>query len=65
MSTLSADQRVRLEALLDLLLELPAGRRADRLPRACPDDPMLRSEIQSLLRAASDCGDFLSAQASC
>jgi eukaryotic-like serine/threonine-protein kinase len=63
MTTLSAAQQVRLEALLDLLLELPADQRADRLERESPDDSLVRSEIASLLRAATACGDFLSAPA--
>ncbi len=63
MSALSATQRVCADELLDILLELPAGARADYLARRRDDDPIVLSEVASLLRAAQDCGDFLATPA--
>ena len=63
MSALSATQRVRADELLDILLDMPAQARADYLARAHGDDPVVACEVESLLRAAQKCGDFLATPA--
>lgn len=49
----------RLEELLDLLIDLPPGERSARLEQLCPDDPVLRGEVRSLLGAYEDSASFL------
>jgi eukaryotic-like serine/threonine-protein kinase len=63
MSALSAAQRIRVDALLDVLLDTPAESRADYLDRNGSDDPAVRDEVESLLRAAQQLGGFLSTPA--
>jgi non-specific serine/threonine protein kinase/serine/threonine-protein kinase len=63
MFALSATQRVRVDELLDILLELPVEARADYIARRCGDDPIVRHEVESLLRAMQECGDFLATPA--
>ncbi|MEO8837058.1 MAG: protein kinase, partial [Caldimonas sp.] len=58
---LSPAQQARVDAALDVLLDLPAGERPRRFTalRAGEDDAVA-TEIASLLDAAAACGDFLS-----
>src|ERR1700678_2757368 len=63
MSALSADQRARVDELLDALLDQPEEARADYLARNDGDDPAVREEVESLLRAAQQLGGFLATPA--
>ena len=63
MAALSAAQRIRVDALLDVLLDTPVESRADYLDRNGSDDPAVRDEVESLLRAAQQVGGFLSTPA--
>ena len=45
--------------LFGALIELPLGDRQSYLANACPDDPELQRELQTLLRAHEEAGDFL------
>ena len=63
MSALSAAQRIRVDELLDILLDTPAEARADYLNRNGGDDPVVRDEVESLLRAAQQVGTFLATPA--
>jgi len=63
MSVLSAAQRLRADELIDVLLDLPAAARADYLARFDADDPAVLREVESLLRATQQCGDFLATPA--
>jgi non-specific serine/threonine protein kinase/serine/threonine-protein kinase len=63
MSGLSGAQRVRVDELLDVLLDLPEAERADYLNREAGADPAVRREVESLLEAASRVGEFLAAPA--
>ncbi|MBV8803629.1 MAG: serine/threonine protein kinase, partial [Sinobacteraceae bacterium] len=63
MTALSAHQLARVDALLDELLDLPIETRPSVLDRKCPDDPAVRAEVDSLLRAAGAVGEFLSTPA--
>ena len=49
--------------MLDELLDLPVESRPSILDRKCPDDPAVRAEVNSLLRAARSVGGFLSTPA--
>src|SRR5260221_317212 len=57
------DRWHRLEQIFTEAVELPAGMRAGFLARACGPDAAMRDEIASLLTAAEESGDFLSAPA--
>ena len=57
------DRWHRLEELFTEAVAQPAGMRADFLARMCGPDAGLRDEIASLLTAAEQSGDFLSAPA--
>ena len=63
MNALSAAQRVRVDELLDGLLDTPAEARADYLDRNGGDDPDVRREVESLLRATEKIGGFLATPA--
>ena len=63
MSALSAAQRSRVDELLDALLDQPEEARADYLDRNSGDDPAVRQEVESLLRAAQQLGEFLATPA--
>ena len=63
MAALTSNQLVRVDALLDELLDLPAESRPSVLDRKCPDDPAVRAEVSSLLNAAGSVGEFLSTPA--
>ena len=61
--TLSPAQQAQAETLLDALLDLPDDDRLDGLQRLAPDDAAVRAEVESILRAASACGQFLASPA--
>jgi eukaryotic-like serine/threonine-protein kinase len=63
MSALSAAQRIRVDELLDVLLDTPVESRAGYLDRNGSDDPAVRDEVESLLRAAQRVGRFLATPA--
>ena len=60
---LSGAQRVRVDELLDVLLDTPAEERADYLNRHGGADPEVRHEVESLLLAAQQVGEFLATPA--
>jgi hypothetical protein len=62
MSELSPEQRARVYALIDELLDLPESSRAQRLG-ALVDDPAVRAEVESLLEATRAATGFLSTPA--
>src|ERR1700721_293398 len=49
----------KIEELYKAAIAQPAEKRADILERACPGDPELRAEVESLLEAAGDASSFL------
>src|SRR4051794_5037124 len=49
----------RVEELFHAVMERPPEERAEFLQRACPDDPPLRSEVQSLINLARSADSFL------
>jgi len=51
----------RIEAILDEVLELPAGEWSGVLDRTCGRDPELRAEVEGLLAADAAAGEFLKA----
>ena len=63
MMGLSDAQRVRVDELLDVLLDIPARERADFLNRHGGDDSQVRREVESLLKAAEQVGEFLATPA--
>lgn len=56
---LAPERWARVRRLLEVLVELPVGQRLTYLADACPDDPTVRSEVESLLRAHDAAGPFL------
>ena len=63
MSELTAEQRARVDALMDELLDLPESARERHLRSGGPDDPSVVAEAVSLLRAARAADGFLSTPA--
>lgn len=63
MLALSAEQRLRADELLDVLLDLPADERAAYLTRHRTDDPVVLHEVESLLKATQKLGTFLATPA--
>ncbi len=63
MAGLSGTQRDRVDELLDVLLDIPARERADYLKRHGSEDPRVRLEVESLLKATEQVGEFLAAPA--
>ena len=59
-STLSPQQFVRVNALLDELLDLPEEQRVDALRQRAVDDPMVAAAVEHWLDAVRASGDFLS-----
>ncbi|HTD72493.1 MAG TPA: serine/threonine-protein kinase [Steroidobacteraceae bacterium] len=57
---LSPAQRVRVDELLDDLFDLPEGERLANFRARRVEDPAVAAEVESLLRAASASGGFLS-----
>jgi len=51
---LTAQEWVRLQEIFDAAVELPPDNRASYLDETCKDDPALRLEIESLLRAVEE-----------
>jgi len=51
----------RVLAICDELVATQAECRAEVLSRLCTGDPPLRAEVESVLQAIEDSGDFLSA----
>jgi eukaryotic-like serine/threonine-protein kinase len=49
----------KIQALFGDAVERPAGERAAFLGKACEGDSELRDEVESLLRAHDQAGDFL------
>ncbi len=49
----------KIEELFKAAMAQPAENRADILQRACPGDPELRAEVESLLEAAGSASSFL------
>src|SRR5580704_15493265 len=49
----------KIEELYKAAMAQPAEKRADILQNACPGDPELRAEVESLLQAAGDASSFL------
>jgi non-specific serine/threonine protein kinase/serine/threonine-protein kinase len=60
MADLTAEQQDRVDALLDRLLDLSEAQRNEWLQRNRIEDPAVRAELESLLRAADVMGGFLS-----
>lgn len=48
---MTADRWSRIRALFDEALQHPESERTAFLERSCPDDPVLRSDVESLLVA--------------
>jgi serine/threonine protein kinase len=61
MAPVTVDRRQRIALLLGEALDLPAEERGPFLDRACGGDPALRAEVQDLLAADSEAGEFLDA----
>ena len=60
---MTPEQWRRVRVLFDVAGQLPAPQRRAFLRNACAEEPELRHEVESLLAAASDAGDFLEAGA--
>ena len=58
---LAPDQWARVRSLLEEIMARPAEERAAYLAAANINEPDIRSEVESLLRAHDDAGDFLEA----
>jgi len=56
---LSPERWKRISALIDAALELPADQRSSYLERACPFDPELLAQVETLLKASEQAGSFL------
>ena len=63
MSPVSAERWARIEAVLDAVLEAEPGQRALLLEQLTAGDPLLRSEVESLLGADQRARGFLDAPA--
>jgi eukaryotic-like serine/threonine-protein kinase len=64
MPTLTGPQQSHVDALLDVLLDLPEDTRAQELRSRKVADPVVLSEVESLLRAAQGAAGFLCSPAS-
>lgn len=60
---MNSEQWHRVRVLFDVAGQLPAAQRRAFLRNACAEEPELRQEVESLLEAASEAGDFLEAGA--
>jgi len=56
---LDPDRWRTIEEVLDAALDLPRGRRSELLDEACAGDQALRAEVESLLAAHDEAGDYL------
>jgi hypothetical protein len=59
----NAEQWRRVRVLFDVAGQLAAAQRRAFLRNACAEEPELRQEVESLLAAAAEAGDFLEAGA--
>jgi len=57
--SLTPERWEQAKRLFELAQELAPGERASFLTQACPDDPALRQEVESLLSGHRRAGDFL------
>ncbi len=57
--SLNEEQRTRIDALLDQLLDLPQERRAEAMQALRSEDPAVLEEVRSLLHATESSDDFL------
>jgi eukaryotic-like serine/threonine-protein kinase len=62
-STMSPAHLPRLDEIFHSALDLPLERRAAFLDEACVNDPELRNEIESLISAHEQSGDFIAGSA--
>ncbi|HXT22427.1 MAG TPA: hypothetical protein VN923_16865 [Thermoanaerobaculia bacterium] len=60
---MTPEQWRRVRVLFDVAGQLPVQQRRAFLRNACAEEPELRQEVESLLEAASEAGDFLEAGA--
>ncbi len=60
---MNSEQWHRVRVLFDVAGQLPAAQRRAFLRNACAEEPELRQEVESLLEAAAEAGDFLEAGA--
>src|ERR1700722_12755041 len=56
---MEAERWKKIEELFKAAMARPADKRADILQRACPGDPELRAEVETLLKAADSGSSFL------
>lgn len=56
---MQADLWKKVEELFHAVQAQPPDKRAEFLNKACPDDPQVRAEVQSLLDAAPGAASFL------
>ena len=63
--SLSPEQRRRVDAVLDELLDLPEVERLKRVQALSTEDPAVLAEVQSLLLAARASGGFLESPVDC
>src|SRR5580704_905953 len=59
MAPMEAERWKKIEELFKAAMAQPAEKRADILQQACPGDPELRAEVESLLEAAGSASSFL------
>jgi eukaryotic-like serine/threonine-protein kinase len=57
---LTQQQKAQVEALLDVLLDLPGAERWEHWRGLAVTDPAVRNEVESFLRSAESVGEFLS-----
>jgi len=57
------EQWRRVRVLFDVAGQMPVRQRTAFLRNACAEEPVLRREVESLLRAAGEAGDFMEAGA--
>lgn len=60
---MNSEQWHRVRVLFDVAGQLPAAQRRAFLRNACAEEPELRQEVESLLEAAAEAGDFMEAGA--
>ena len=58
-SAFTPEEWSRIEAILDEVLELEPGARAEALERACAGDAILRAQVERLIAADTDAARFL------
>ena len=60
---MNADRYLKIDEMIDAALEVEPAKRAAFLDQACVDDPVLRAEVDSLLAAYHEAGDFIESPA--